>query len=271
MTKSLTTLFLTIILLCSAAAAQDSGGSKAFRPVKSQISAAQEKLKSGGTYRGPVDGRYNGEFRTALKEFQAANGLEKTGKLDEATLGKMSIGLTDRQKGIEPTRSSRRKVFRVNKQQIKEAQRILAERGKFSGAESGKYSKELRTAIRAYQDEAGIRRTGTLNRATLEKLGIELSEAQSQIPVDPKDLEASKPRGSRGPVFRASRSQISEVQKMLNTNGLYSGEATGKLNPDTRSAIKSWQTANNVKPTGTLNRETLVAMGVALTDSQKNM
>ncbi|QQS43006.1 MAG: peptidoglycan-binding protein [Acidobacteriota bacterium] len=270
MNRSLTTLFLTIFLLCGVAAAQN-GGSKAFRPVKAQITAAQEKLKASGTYSGPVDGKYNDGFRDALKDFQSANGLDSSGKLDEATLGKMSIELTDRQKGIEPASGSKRTVFRVNKEQITQAQRLLKSSGKFSGAETGRYSKELRAAIREYQGEAGIRRTGSLNRATLEKLGIELTEAQAAIPVDPKDLEASKPRGARGPVFRANKGQVTEVQEMLRSKGLYNGEATGKLNPETRAAIKSWQSANNVKATGTLNKETLIAMGIELTDSQKSM
>ncbi|HUF03481.1 MAG TPA: peptidoglycan-binding domain-containing protein [Aridibacter sp.] len=270
MKQSLTILFLTIFLLCGTVAAQN-GGSKAFRPVKAQITAAQEKLKSNGSYSGPVDGKYNDGFRDALKEFQAANGLEASGRLDENTLGKMSIELTDRQKGIEAPKGPKRTVFRVNKEQISEAQRLLKSRGKYNGSESGRYSNELRAAIREFQSEAGIRRSGSLNRATLEKMGIELTEAQSAIPVDPKDLEASKPRGSRGPVFRANKEQIANVQEMLKSKGLYQGEATGKLNPETRAAIKSWQTANDVKPTGTLNKETLVAMGIELTDSQKSM
>lgn len=270
MKKSLTILFLTIFLLCGAATAQN-GGSKAFRPVKAQITAAQEKLKSSGSYTGPVDGRYNESFRDALKDFQAANGLDASGKLDEATLGKMSIDLTDRQKGIEAPKGPKRTVFRVSKEQIAEAQRLLKSAGKFSGEVTGRYSKEFRAAIREFQGEAGIRRTGSLNRATLEKMGISLTESQTAIPVDPNDLEASKPRGSRGPVFRANKGQIAEVQEMLKSKGMYQGEATGKLDTETRAAIKNWQSANNVKPTGTLNKETLVAMGIELTESQRSM
>lgn len=270
MYRSLTTLTLALLLLCGSIAAQD-GGSKAFRPVKSQITAAQQKLKSAGSYNGPVDGKYNDDFRAALKDFQAASGIEASGKLDEATLGRMSIELTDSQRGIEPKSGPRRSVFRVNKEQISEAQRILKSSGKFSGSESGKYSKELRAAIRDFQTEAGIRRTGSLNRATLEKMGIPLTESQAAIPVNPADLEPSAARGSRGPVFRATKSQITDVQEMLRSKGLYRGEATGKLNPETRAAIKSWQSANDVKATGTLNKETLVAMGVPLTDRQKEM
>ncbi len=135
---------------------------------------------------------------------------------------------------------------------------------------SGKYSKEFRTAIREFQSANGLKRKGSLNRATLEKMGIELNEAQSAIPVNPDDLASASTGRKRGPVFRATKTQITEVQSMLRSKGLYDGEDSGKLNPETRSAIKEWQGANGVKVTGTLNKETLEAMGVELTDRQKD-
>ena len=52
---------------------------------------------------------------------------------------------------------------------------------------------------------------------------------------------------------------------------MYAGETTGKLDDPTREAIKKWQTANGVKTTGTLNKETLEKMGIMLTDKQKEM
>ena len=60
-----------------------------------------------------------------------------------------------------------------------------------------------------------------------------------------------------------------EVQKMLKEKKLYNGEETGKLNPSTRAAIREWQSQNNVKKTGTLNKMTLEAMKIKLTDKQK--
>jgi len=272
MNKTLTIATLTFLILCASAFGQgDPSPATAFRPAKSQITAAQEQLKASGSYTGPVDGRYNDEFREALKEYQKGRGLETSGRLDQATLKTMSIGLTDSQKGIKPSRGTRGKVFRASKDQITQAQNLLRKEGAYKGDESGKYSPEFRTAIRDYQAGQGIRRTGSLNRATLEKMGIALSDDQQQIPVDPKDLQATAPRGSGRRIFRASKDQIAEVQRMLRTKGLYSGEPTGKLDDETRGAIRSWQSSNSVKATGTLNKETLVAMGIGLSDSQKEM
>ena len=70
-------------------------------------------------------------------------------------------------------------------------------------------------------------------------------------------------------IFRANKSQITDVQKMLKTKGIYNGEATGKLDDATRASIKVFQKDNGLKQTGTLNRATLEKMGIELTDKQK--
>ena len=79
---------------------------------------------------------------------------------------------------------------------------------------------------------------------------------------------AKKPRK---PIFRASKDQIQQAQKILRVRGFYAGEQTGKLDPDTRAGLKKYQAAENIKVTGTLNKVTLEKMGVTLTDKQKAM
>ena len=80
---------------------------------------------------------------------------------------------------------------------------------------------------------------------------------------------ANKPK--RGPVFRASADQIKQAQTILKQRNFYSGEETGKLSPETRSGLKLYQAAEGLKATGTLNKVTLVKMGITLTDKQKAM
>lgn len=165
----------------------------------------------------------------------------------------------------------KKKVFRATKDQITQAQKMLKAKG-YAGAEDGKYNDDFRASVKTFQGENGLRKSGSLNRATLEKMAIVLTDSQMEIPVNPNDLasadNASKTTTKRGPVFRASKDQITEVQTKLKTANLYAGEATGKLDDPTREAIKKWQTANSVKVTGTLNKETLEKMGIVLTDKQ---
>ena len=69
-------------------------------------------------------------------------------------------------------------VFRATKDQIKQAQTLLRQRGLYTGEPTGKLDDTTRTALRKYQEAEGIRITGTLNRLTLEKMGIQLTEKQ---------------------------------------------------------------------------------------------
>lgn len=169
----------------------------------------------------------------------------------------------------------KRQIFRANKTQISTVQKMLKEKGLYAGTDTGKMDDDTRAAIKKFQSANGLKDTGTLNRATLEKMNVELTDAQKQIPVSPnsfaggggKTSSADKPK--RGPVFRANKEQVTKAQTMLKTGGMYAGEATGKLDDDTRQALKKYQTANNLKSTGTLNQATLEKMGIALTDAQK--
>ncbi|MGQ0760979.1 MAG: peptidoglycan-binding domain-containing protein [Acidobacteriota bacterium] len=81
--------------------------------------------------------------------------------------------------------------------------------------------------------------------------------------------KANKPK--RGPVFRATADQIKQAQAILKQRNFYSGEETGKLSPETRVGLKLYQAAEGLKATGTLNKVTLVKMGITLTDKQKAM
>lgn len=174
---------------------------------------------------------------------------------------------------VTESKPKRSPVFRANKEQVTEAQKML------KVTETGKLSKEDRAALKTWQTGNGLKATGTLNRATLEKMNIALTDKQKAIPSAPESMNSAESAKTsslmepkkRGPVFRATKNQITEVQTKLKTGGMYAGEATGKLDDPTREAIRKWQTANNVKVTGTLNKETLEKMGVALTDKQKEM
>lgn len=85
------------------------------------------------------------------------------------------------------------------------------------------------------------------------------------------DAVGATAKKKRGPVFRASNDQIKQAQAMLKQRSFYSGEQTGKLDPETRAALKKYQEAENIKVTGTLNRMTLEKMSIQLTDKQRSM
>ena len=88
----------------------------------------------------------------------------------------------------------------------------------------------------------------------------------SSTAAGPGEASAAK---KRGPVFRATKEQIKQAQALLKGRGLYAGEATGKLDENTRSGLRKYQEAEGLKVTGTLNAVTLQKMNIALTEKQK--
>lgn len=192
---------------------------------------------------------------------------------------------------VSSDKPKRAPVFRPNKDQIKQVQSILKDKKLYSGDASGTYNDETRTGIKSFQKDSGLRETGTLNRATLEKFGVALTEKQKEIPVTESSMTpdtasvqktkavkaATKGEGDRvasekpkrAAPFRATKEQVSAAQKLLKASSMYSGDETGKLDDATRDGLKKYQDANGVKVTGTLNALTLEKMGIELTDKQK--
>lgn len=156
---------------------------------------------------------------------------------------------------------TKKPVFRANKDQIMQAQKILGV------SETGKMSKDDKTALKAFQTGNGLKANGSLNRATLEKMSIELTAKQKEIPVDQNSfakVKSTKTKAKKA-VFKATKEQVMEAQKIIKVT------ETGKLSKEDRAALKTYQTENGLKATGTLNKVTLEKMGITLTDKQKEM
>jgi peptidoglycan hydrolase-like protein with peptidoglycan-binding domain len=100
---------------------------------------------------------------------------------------------------------------------------------------------------------------------------ISVTAQNSNSSTTSSSATAAKTPKKRGPIFRASKDQVQQAQKILKDRTFYAGEQTGKLDADTRAGLKKFQAAESLKVTGTLNKITLEKMGVALTDKQKAM
>ena len=104
-------------------------------------------------------------------------------------------------------------------------------------------------------------------------VAVVFSAAQNQTSkstINPSNKNASVKK-NRGPIFRASSDQIKQAQSILKQRTFYAGEQTGKLDTDTRAALKKYQQSEGLKVTGTLNKLTLEKMGIELSEKQKTM
>ncbi len=77
--------------------------------------------------------------------------------------------------------ANRRPIFRANADQIKQAQAILKQRNFYSGEETGKLDTATRAGLKEYQKAEGLKVTGTLNKVTLEKMGVALTDKQKAM------------------------------------------------------------------------------------------
>ncbi|MCU1268199.1 MAG: hypothetical protein JWM21_4517 [Acidobacteria bacterium] len=75
----------------------------------------------------------------------------------------------------------RKPIFRASKDQIMQAQGILKQRGFYAGEQTGKLDAGTRAGLKKYQAAEKIKSTGTLNRVTLEKMGVVLTDKQKMM------------------------------------------------------------------------------------------
>jgi peptidoglycan hydrolase-like protein with peptidoglycan-binding domain len=76
---------------------------------------------------------------------------------------------------------NRKPIFRATADQIKQAQAILKQRSFYAGEQTGKLDTATRAGLKKYQEVEGVKVTGTLNKLTLEKMGIALTDKQKTM------------------------------------------------------------------------------------------
>jgi peptidoglycan hydrolase-like protein with peptidoglycan-binding domain len=116
--------------------------------------------------------------------------MKKTLTLTLSLLFLFSVGVLaqnpNSSTGSNKTTSAKEKpkrgpVFRATKEQINQAQTLLKGRGFYSGEPIGKLDDATRDGLRKYQQAEGIKITGTLNKVTLEKMSIALTDKQKTM------------------------------------------------------------------------------------------
>lgn len=196
-------------------------------------------------------------------------------------------GTTAPAPAASPTPKPKKPVFRATKEQTIAVQTKLKDSNLYTGATDGKSNTAFKTAVKGWQKENGLVANGSLNRATLEKMGIELNEKQLLIPVNPSHY--AKPKEPKPPTppkpttttasttdgpkkpgpFQADKEQIMALQKVLKDGKMFAGEANGERTDELKEAVKKYQSTNGLNATGGINAETLTKAGIALTDKQK--
>lgn len=79
------------------------------------------------------------------------------------------------------TSVNRKPIFRATSDQIKQVQSILKQRGFYTGEPTGKLDADTRAGLKKYQEAEGLKVTGTLNKVTLEKMAVVLTDKQKTM------------------------------------------------------------------------------------------
>ncbi|MGH9898017.1 MAG: peptidoglycan-binding domain-containing protein [Pyrinomonadaceae bacterium] len=72
-------------------------------------------------------------------------------------------------------------IFRATTDQIKQAQEMLKQKNYYTGESTGKLDPATRAGLKKLQEAEKIKVTGTLNRETLEKMNITLTDKQKEM------------------------------------------------------------------------------------------
>lgn len=216
-----TAVFAQVTATATTPATTTTAKKPSFRSTKDQVKEAQTMLKGKSLFTGEVTGTSSADWKTAVKSYQGDNGLAKTGSLNRATLEKMGITLTDKQKLIpvdpktiasatsepktkKPSTKSvtsekmpsdgpkRPAPFTANKNQITALQTKLKDAKLFAGEANGERSDDLKEAIKKYQTDNALKSTGGINAATLEKMGIALTDKQKDQVAAQNAYDAAK-------------------------------------------------------------------------------
>ena len=70
------------------------------------------------------------------------------------------------------------------------------------------------------------------------------------------------PKSAKSTAVRGAREQVAQAAAALKKLGLYSGDTSGKWNPDLHAAVSAFQKRHGLKETGRLNKETRKALGL---------
>lgn len=144
---------------------------------------------------------------------------------------------------------------------VRAVQKKLAEAGYYKGAVDGDAGSMTHAAIRRFQIAEKLKVTGELNHQTLSRMGLDSIEPAP-------DYTAIGRFFPNGPLASAGINRqvaaIRAAQEKLAAAGLYAGPHNGLPGANLSTALREWQTARGLSPSGKLDSRTVEALGIGL-------
>ena len=148
----------------------------------SAIASVQQRLQQAGVYNGRPDGVWGPESQAALERFQQTRNLQVTGQLNQATVATLGMPPSEvlasgaapapAQSATSPTPAS---VEPLSPAVIRNVQQRLRALGFYRGSSDGVWGAGTQAAIERFQQGRGLQATGQINPATIQALGLDLT------------------------------------------------------------------------------------------------
>jgi peptidoglycan hydrolase-like protein with peptidoglycan-binding domain len=176
----------TVVLITAAPTPAPTSSAMRLGDQGDDVRYVQQRLKDLGYLSGKVDGVYGSATETALKAFQAANGLSADGLVGKRTMDKLES--SDAKAKPAENRSSATSVPRPvtytpseptdyrylqlgsTGRDVTKLQNRLIELGYFNQKATGSYEEETEVAVRAFQERNGQWVDGVAGQDTQSRL-----------------------------------------------------------------------------------------------------
>ncbi|CAN1209078.1 Peptidoglycan binding-like domain-containing protein [Tumidithrix helvetica PCC 7403] len=191
----------------------------------SDIRYVQTLLANNGFDPGPIDGVKGAATKEAIIKAQKAFGLDPDGVAGSQTLA----ALESRSAPSNSSSDSQSSVINL--------QKLLSDRGFFTGPITGKYGPLTQAAVIAAQKHYGLTPDGIAGVKTLTALE---TDAASTTNISGSDAIA--------------------LQKLLSDRGFYTGAIDGIMGAQTKAAVIAAQKAYGLTPDGIAGAQTLAAL-----------
>ncbi len=242
-------LCLTLALLLSLAiTSAASAEALLYGERNSSITQMQTRLKELGYFIGECTGYFGDHTKTAIENFQKANGLQISGLADSQTVTLMkSEDAVTKQKYLEMSGSNKKSEPLIDftlkkgdskKKEIKAMQQFLNKLGYYDEKADGKYDDATVMSVMFFQMANKLDVTGIADPDTLNCL---ISSTALSMPEYEKKYTLR---------FSSESADVRALQQTLKQLGYFTGECTAKFGRMTQDAVTLFQRYNNLPVTG---------------------
>lgn len=224
----------------------------------------QQDLTTLGYYWAEITGNFGEKTETAVKKFQAANGLTSDGVAGSKTLAAIASAVAKKGGSSSSSGSSTStggNTLKLNSQGTKVAQlqENLKQLGYYYADITGNFGEKTEAAVKKFQSAHNLSADGVAGSRTLTAIAAAVEEAGGSSGGSSGTTTGLK-LGSTG-------TEVSNLQTDLTTLGYYYGDITGRYGSLTQQAVKKFQKARGLPQDGVAGTTTINAIASALKNS----